>query len=138
MHKKGVSGLEFILAFVLFAGFTVAALYFFNPVRSLKNMDYSRDYTLSKIIENTSVELDVYSIIILEGVNDEKISVKISGINLTKKVSAVDYNGIRVDASRGEEEIFCFGKPDERFVTLYFSEDITKSDSLIPCLVVNE
>jgi len=131
MHKKGASSLEFILAFVLFASFTVAALYFFNPVKTLKNMDYSRDYTLNKIIEDTSVELDSYSIVIREPI-PQKISISISG-ETNKNVRAVDYEGVVVDAKRGSGNDFCVDisniKPiyDNKFTTLYFSEEIVES-----------
>ena len=134
MHKKGASSLEFILAFMLFASFTFAAIYFFNPVNTLKNMDYSRDYTLNKIIENSSVELDSYSIVITEFA-DQKMKINISGINPNKNVSAVNYDGSIIDSSRAGN-YFCIdrGNHDNRnFSTLYFSEDIVSSALLASC-----
>ena len=133
MHKRGVSNLEFILAFVLFAGFTVAALYFFNPVKNLKDMDYSRDYTLSKIIENTSSELDSYSIVISESA-PSKTKMEFLGIDSSKKVSAVNYDGGIMGSSRAGDD-FCIdrGSSGKKLVTLYFSEDIVPSASLANC-----
>jgi hypothetical protein len=123
MHKRGVSNLEFILAFVLFAGFTVAALYFFNPVKNLKDMDYSRDYTLSKIIENTSVELDSYSIVITESAPSK---MKIGGLEIVSNVSAIHYDGSIIDSSKMGDNI-CIDRDisGREIITLYFSKDIT-------------
>jgi hypothetical protein len=133
MHKKGVSSLEFILSFVLFAGFTIAALYFFNPVGNLKNMDYSRDYTINKVISNTSVELNTYSIVIPIGVSDTVIS--LPDIAPGKNMHAVNYLGERIKSLK-EINDFCFDrvKSDERFITLYFSEDIAGIQDLSSCI----
>ena len=135
MHKKGASSLEFILAFVLFASFTVAVLYFFNPVKTLKNMDYSRDYTLNKIIENTSVDLDSYSIIIDQSALSP-IIIEIPGMGNEKHVGAVNYGGVMVDAKRKSIDEFCVDISNidiinnKKFATLYFSEDIAESTGL--------
>jgi len=127
MHKRGMSGLEFILAFVLFVGFTVAALWIFNPVGSPKTLEYSGEYTLKKIISNTSVGLESYSIAI--PVDADKILIYVSGINSNKGVSAVDYSG-QILSSAKSGGGYCIGVNNKKFVNLYFSEDIISgSDS---------
>jgi len=124
MRKKGVGSLEFVLAFVLFVGFTVAVLYFFNPISTLKNMDYSRDYTFGKIIENTSVQLDSYSIVVNNSFTDQKIKFTLSGISPIKKTYTTDYNGTFLNSSRTGNDIFCVSMKTQKFFEMYLSEDI--------------
>jgi hypothetical protein len=121
MEKRGASNIEFILAFMLFAGFLVTILYLYNPTKDLSAMESSRDYVMNKIIKNTSVELDSYSIVITETTGN--IQINIEGIDPTKKVGAVDYYGKPMTAVRSGDNI-CLARTAENFATLYFSEDL--------------
>ncbi|MBS3065956.1 hypothetical protein J4229_02840 [Candidatus Pacearchaeota archaeon] len=122
MEKKGAGSIEFILAFVLFAGFSAAALYFFNPSGGTKNLDYSRDYTMRELIENVSVKLEIYSVI-LTG-NEPRISMRFSGINPLANVYATDYYGNKMPAWRNGEYVCIERDNNEDFSTIYFSEDL--------------
>jgi hypothetical protein len=122
MEKRGASNIEFILAFMLFAGFLVTILYLYNPTKDLSAMESSRDYVMNKIIKNTSIELDAYSIVITETATGD-IQVNIEGIDTTKNVRAVDYYGKPMTAVRSGDNI-CLARSAENFATLYFSEDL--------------
>ncbi|HLF54051.1 MAG TPA: hypothetical protein VI544_02630 [Candidatus Nanoarchaeia archaeon] len=128
MKKRGAGNVEFILSFILFISFTMAALYFFNPIQNTQNLESSKNYVINVIIENTSVELDTYSIIIHDSSDAQSIEVSLSEIDAGKKVRVVDYYGSTMDSKRDDGQI-CFKRVnDENFATIYFSEDIDGSE----------
>ena len=124
MKKKGAGNIEFILAFILFVSFTAAAIYFFNPTKNVQNLESARGYVTNILLENVSVELDSYSVIIdaSDNVNDLKVS--ISDIASDKNVRVVNYSGNEMSSKRHSNNV-CFTRDnEEKFVTLYFSEDL--------------
>lgn len=128
MKKGGAGNVEFILSFVLFISFTMAALYFFNPIQNVQNLEASKNYVANAIVENTSVELDAYSIIISDSSDAQGIKVSLSGVDAKKKVRVVDYYGSTIDSKRNNDQV-CFKRVnDENFATIYFSEDIEGSE----------
>ena len=133
MKKRGAGNVEFILSFMLFISFTVAALYFFNPVRGVQNLESSKNYVVNTIIANTSVSLEAYSIIISASSNILSIEVSLpeSKIPIGKNVRVVDYYGNVLSSNRNGNQVCFTRENDEKFATIYFSEDL-KGDSA-PC-----
>jgi hypothetical protein len=121
MNKRGVSNIEFILAFILFMGFVVSALYFFNPVRSTDVMQSSERYTINKIITNTTVEIGSYSVKISDQ-SAEAICVEIEGVDAGKKARVEDYNGNELPSARVDNKVY-FERDGKNFVVIHFSED---------------
>ena len=132
MDKRGAGNIEFVMAFILFIGFTSAVLYFFNPIGDKRGLESSRDYILNEIIKNTSVVLDSYSVIINQAAPPNVI-IEIAGANPKKNVNAVDYNGKKLDVSRLSGDNFCINRENRDFATLHFSEDIEMGQSLNSC-----
>jgi len=62
--KRGLQHIEAILAFLLFIGFLLAALFFFNPLDTRRVVDSSLFYTFDEIKEEASITLESYSILI--------------------------------------------------------------------------
>lgn len=117
MEKRGATNIEFIMAFVLFAGSLTVIFYFFNPVSDVRSMESSKDYVMNTIITNTSVEVDSYSII-LEG---SSVGVNIPGTSgMNAKV--VDYYDRPLDSEKHGSSV-CFSCT-EKLAVIYFSEDI--------------
>jgi hypothetical protein len=131
MQKRGLSNIEFILSFVLFIGFVMAALYFFNPVRDVKVLESSKSYVIGELTRNVTVELDSYSIKIMPDAspsNDGVIAVNILGIDPAKNVSMEDYYGKRMDSLREGDRIYIkvgTGSNMINFTIVKFSEDFT-------------
>ncbi len=137
MNKRGVSNIEFVLAFIMFVGFVVAALYFFNPTRNLKAVELSRDYVANEIIKNCSVELDSYSIIVNS--YETKLKVSIPGIASNKRARVEDYYGAKLTAAREGDRV-CFQRKNAEFkdfVTVHFSEDFEERED-IDCSGISE
>lgn len=125
MKKRGAGNIEFILAFILFVSFTAAAIYFFNPTQNVQNLESAREYVEGVLIENVSVELEAYSIIITsDSTEDENMEVPISGIARNKGLRVVDYYGQEIASKRDfDRNRVCFERNNqEKAVTLYFSE----------------
>lgn len=121
MEKRGATNIEFIMAFLLFVGSLTAIFYFFNPISSVTSMESSRDYVLSEIITNTSVEVNSYSVV-LEGVDT---GISIPGTS-GKNAKVVDYYGNPVDSEK-QGTLVCFKNNPKGFAVIYFSEDIDGS-----------
>lgn len=120
MKKRGAGNIEFILAFILFVSFTAAAIYFFNPTRNVQNLESAREYIEGVLIENVSVELEAYSIIISSS-EDEEMEVSID-TDENKGLRVVDYYGREIASKRHRNKV-CFERNNqEQAVTLYFSE----------------
>jgi hypothetical protein len=82
MNKRGISHVEMILSFVLFAGAIAFALYFFTPSDSNRLIDSSLTYSFREIDQNTSIGLSVFSVTINQSlILNNTISINISGVN---------------------------------------------------------
>lgn len=132
MQKRGLSNIEFILSFVLFVGFVIAALYFFNPVRDVKVLESSKSYVIGELTRNTTIELDSYSVKIMPAADASRstsegvIAVNIPGIASAKNVRVEDYYGNKINSSRAGDNVYFnieTGKNTVNFTIIKFSED---------------
>ena len=63
MEKRGVSNIEMVISFLMFIGFTFAALLLFNPTSSNDRMvDSSLNYAINAIVQNASIDIISYSV----------------------------------------------------------------------------
>ena len=122
MKRKGAGNVEFILAFVLFSGFTITALYLFNPFVNTTSLTSTRDYVEGAIISNSSVELESYSVIITGG-ND--VMIDFPKVSQNKGVVVLNYSDNLTNSQRDSLGRVCFTKQSsEKFFMVSFSEDI--------------
>lgn len=66
MHKRGMGHVEVILAFVLFIGFLIFGIYFFNPLSNDRVLDSSLAYALDELEDNVTTSALTYGIVINE------------------------------------------------------------------------
>ena len=128
MEKRGMSHIEMMLSFLIFAGFLIFAFYFFNPARTHRLIDSSMDYTFREIKKNTGVEVESYSISMdVTGGGIKKINL---GVN--KNVRVEDRDGNLVDSRRDgnsgnvdfdSNEVLYNGDATKGFAVFKFSED---------------
>ena len=125
MDKRGVSNIEFIMAFILFIGFVVTAIYFFNPISSTGVLESSATYAINEIIKNTTVEVESYSVKLSGG--PDIIYVEIDGLDNNKKARVESYDGKKLPSRREGDRIH-FDRNREDFIVISFSEDFDAGD----------
>jgi hypothetical protein len=124
MQKRGATNIEFVLAFVLFAGFIATILYLFNPIRTTGIPETTRSYIVNEIVSNVSVKLDSYSVTIPAAVSDEVIAVNISGEDGGMKSRVENYYGSQFKSERvGDIVYFNRTSRTEGFASVKLSED---------------
>ncbi|MFH1425727.1 MAG: hypothetical protein ABIG28_03325 [archaeon] len=64
MRKRGISHVEMVLSFVIFAAAVGFALYFFNPLDSGRLVESSLIYGFREISENVTIDLETFSVIV--------------------------------------------------------------------------
>lgn len=82
MNKKGAGHIEVIVAFILFVGFLIFGLYFFNPLDSKRVLDSSLSYSAEEVMSNVSTNVAHYSIVVSELVDDVIIELPLSRGNI--------------------------------------------------------
>ncbi len=126
--KKGAANVEFIMAFILFTGFLMAALYFFNPIKDVESIESSKNYLFNEFTRRASVELDSYSIVITTESDVTRIEVDILGVESEKNVRVEDYYGKELNSRRIGNSV-CFEREQgENFAVVRYSEDFEKGD----------
>lgn len=120
MNKRGINNLEFILSFILFAGFVGAAIYFINPAEDRGTLSYSANYIVNEIITNSTINIESYSVKLTT--LDSVVAVSIPGVDANKNARVEDYNG-NVLPSRTEGDEVIFERQDRDFVIIKFGED---------------
>lgn len=78
MSKRGEGHIEVILAFILFVGFLIFGLYFFNPLDSKRVLDSSLSYATEGIFDNITTPIATYSVVIKETVNARVVELSLS------------------------------------------------------------
>jgi|SRR3989344_3604717 len=127
MKKKGASHIEVILAFVLFIVSLSVLFYFFNPVNNTDVANSALDYLFREIVQENSVQLDIYSIKINSSLGmPDVITLEINNIPMEENVSAETYDGIRLNSEREGNFVYLEHKNKE-FIYLKFSEEFDNS-----------
>jgi hypothetical protein len=121
MEKRGVSNVEFVLAFVLFVSFVAIAFFLFNPIKNLRTIDFSASYSFDAIVKNASIEMDSYSIKINNGAGSI-VAILIPYIAQTKKARVENYYD-RVLPSNFSGGVVYFQREGENFAVIKFSDD---------------
>lgn len=96
MHlKRGIGHVEVVVAFVLFIGFLIFGLYFFNPLDSTRLLDSTLFYAKKAVIDNASVSTLTYTIVL-----NNTVSVPVVSVPLERGKSMG--NGFRVENQLGK------------------------------------
>lgn len=130
MDKRGISHVEVLLSFLIFIGFVIFALYFFNPGNTSRVVGSSMDYIFSEIEDEVFVAVESYSISINDigrALGDSitvEVKTKLSGWN----VRVENWRGDAIP-SRREGDLVHFRKSGvvygggKGFVVVKISED---------------
>ena len=133
MNKRGISHIEVMLSFLIFAGFVIFALYFFNPFQqSSRLVSSSLDYAIREISKNATTEIEIFSInmdVSGSGGNIKKI--KIEGVDRSKNVVVENRHGTIVPSRRDgvsdntdfDSSLVHDGDPTKGFAIFKFSYD---------------
>ena len=62
--KRGISHIEVVLSFLIFAVAVGFALFFFSPANSTRLIETTLDYTFREISDRTGTTLEIYSVIV--------------------------------------------------------------------------
>ncbi len=96
MQTKGMGHVEVILAFVLFMGFLVFGLYFFNPLSNDRVLGSSLFYAVDEVMDNTTREILTYGV----SLNDSDFVVA-QNISFPLSREGIDGEGVYVETSTG-------------------------------------
>ncbi len=96
MFKRGLGHIEVVLAFVLFIGFLVFGLYFFNPLDSTRVLDSSLFYAQDAIYKNVSSELVTYSVVLRNVPSNQNVALQLDK-------SSADGSGVYVEDLDGKK-----------------------------------
>lgn len=137
MNKGGLGHIEMMLSFLIFIGFVIFALYFFNPSDPSRTISSSQSYIFDEIIKDVSVEVESYSVKINTPLPTppaipESIKVEIKGVDSKKRVRVESSSGLDVGSVRTgdsvqfnlESKLYNGGKG---FAIIKFSEDYIPS-----------
>jgi len=121
MEKRGVSHVEFILSFLLFIGFLLSILLFFDPFDNNDILDVSLNEVSDSIIKQVSKEIISYSVVVDQAVTEQIIKFTILNINSNYNVSVEDYNG-NVLPSLFEDTEVVVDRGENSFLKVKFSD----------------
>lgn len=145
MDKRGISHIEVMLSFLIFAGSVIFALYFFNPGQTTRFVDSSLSYTIREVSQE--LEVDVTTITVK--IDPASVSLGLRGrplevvigeeINENKHVRVENSEGTMVPSQRQmdsnntdnqervrfllADDAYNQAGRDEGFASIQFSED---------------
>ena len=129
MEKRGLGHVEMIIAFVMFAGAVSAIFYFFDVGNVTRNFDTLGDYLNSQITYNSSVEIEVYTIVLEDNLRNDIISIELKdAVPLDKSIRVENEMGVKIDVFLNNgREIISLKHLDNKKLKMIVSEDIESS-----------
>lgn len=134
MKKKGVSHVEYIVAFLLFFGFIAAMLSFFRPIERFSSTKDVLPRAESEFAEAASVPITSISLIVDESLASDvgayvKFPTNLADTNDRKGLWVENYEGRNITAYEGDGEIFFLLSDDlfsggNGYVRIHISEGI--------------
>lgn len=121
MEKRGLTHIEMILSFVIFIGFLVLALYFFNPLKADRLLSSSVYYAEDEIIDRLSINIESYSVV-LEESGGGALRIPIENPN-GWNVRVETNNGTSLASEYDEDEVIFDNPGGNNFVKIMFAED---------------
>ena len=126
MFRKGAGNVEFIISFVLFVGFITTAIYFFNPVKDVRTVESLNNYVFDSIAQNSTIEMEFYSVKLIEQPDKCKNIVAVDIENSDGKIASVEnYTGNELESGQSGDSVY-LKKDGEQFVTIKFGEDLER------------
>jgi len=94
-QKRGLEHVEAILSFLIFVGFLVFALFFFNPLDTTRVLDSSLSYSFTEVSKNISVDSERYTLIVNETIPN------LIKVIINPSQEEFDSDGVRVENVNG-------------------------------------
>ncbi len=117
---RGSAHIEVIISFILFMGFLIFGLYFFNPLDTTRVLDSTLYYAHDEILKNFSTTVYTYGMSIRPAeAGDDFIVATLKLDDFGLNVSS--FRGVRIEDSAGEEVSLYY---DNRTRTIYFSKGV--------------
>jgi hypothetical protein len=137
MDKRGIRHVEIILSFVIFVGAVGFALWFFNPGDYSRRVDSSLEYGFREITQNTSVNLEIYSVKINNNTLASTgfsgpIAINLANVEAGKKSFVRSFSGLVLDSQRrGTDfvDVDSGGWQNIDFIFVEFSEDFEQGSA---------
>ncbi len=106
MNKRGLAHLEIILSFVLFIGFLLFGIYFFNPLDTSRVLDSTLFYAYDEISTNVTSNLMIYGVVVTDPQAPNIVAIPIAGL-IGKGVRVEDSTGksLQVTKNNGEAKV---------------------------------
>ena len=125
MGKRGLSHIEFVISFVIFAAFIAFAFMFFSPLQSNRTLKSSLDYAWLEVDDMTKNKLETYSVFI----NPESgtvyagqdIAIDIDGIPNDFNASVENSSGSSIPSYIDDDGAVHFTDPEDNFVRIKYS-----------------
>lgn len=127
MLRRGVSHIEMILAFVIFVGFLIFALFFFNPLNNVRVLDSSLEYSFNEIFDNVAVDFETYTVS-LNGVPNGVVELTLDSDISSAEVRIEDENGNILNSEYDGTNVR-FEKNGESVAHIMFSEVFVASSA---------
>lgn len=139
MKKRGISHIEVMLSFIIFAGFVIFALYFFSPFKqNNKIIEASLNYVFKEIEKNISAEVESFSVAMDLSRDSSKIvkKIRLPNVEMSKIIAGSNRQGSIIPAKReGSSDNIIFesnnlheGDLNNGFAYFRFSEDFELND----------
>jgi len=137
MNKRGAKHIEVILSFIIFIGFCMAVIYYFNPFSIPLEHNTILEKVYKQISENSSVTLEKYSVVV-----DKKTehgggysSANMVNINLGKQIephavsSVFDSDGNELESDitdfNSGSVIVNFNNPEKDVIFVYIGQELS-------------
>lgn len=137
MKKRGISHVEVVISFVIFAAAVGFGLYFFNPADPQRLIESTLTYAEREVMQNVSVQLETYSVIINNTDNqimlanpEGIIAVNLSNGQSSLQIRVVNLSGHELPSRRVGDSVYFNNswKEGNDFVYIYASEFSSESD----------
>lgn len=134
MEKRGMSNIEMVLAFIIFIGAVLFAVYFFLNNFNQNEKENSLDFVYSQIVSDLNEDMQSYSIKINRGEfpsNLEIIAINLSReINIDESVVAYTLNGDNLPLEVANDIIYLDTSNSGDLVSIRISKGISRNYTL--------
>ena len=124
--KRGFSHIEVILAFIIFIGFLIFALFFFNPLDTGRVLESSLFYAFDEVSDNLTIPMESYSVVIKNHVLSGILEIPLDPQTETDNLIVEYQNGNTLNADYEQGNVrfdLPVGGSENRFITIRFSKD---------------
>jgi len=137
MEKRGISHIDVVLSFVIFIVAVGFALFFFNPGDNTRLIDTTLDYSFREISQNTSTEIETYSVILDNSlmIADSAGTIAINFSGTTGMTRVESYDGLVLESTNDGSFVYVnspSGWANIDFIFVEFGDEFNESSVFGP------